>query len=200
MFYKSPLVSPIAVAYLTLSTCIIISSSKAQDSAIPNSVTTSTGFPTQTTSNLITDNPFVPKNSGSLIKARKTSEPQPIANATQVLQKYIQFKSIAIIDGKKYFGIYNKRTNKSFWIKENETVENIRVTNYNSKNNTITITDGINSETISIIAANETPLSVIGVSEGKKDIKTPEIPGIENNQNEEKKKVTSRRRVIPAKR
>ena len=111
MFYKSPLVSPIAVAYLTLSTCIIISSSKAQDSAIPNSVTTSTGFPTQTTSNLITDNPFVPKNSGSLIKARKTSEPQPIANATQVLQKYYNLKTSLLLMGKIPVYIINVQIN-----------------------------------------------------------------------------------------
>ena len=152
----------------------------------PSSITTY--FLPQATSNLITNNPFVPKNNGSLNKAKNPTGPQSIANKSQVLQKYLQFKSIAIINKKKYFSIFNKRTNKSFWISEGETVENFRVTYYNPTNNTISITDGINTEIIPIITANETPLSVASGPTSKKGKRlSPQIPGAKANQNKDKR-------------
>ena len=155
----------------------------------------------QATSNLITNNPFVPKNNGSLNKAKSPTGPQSTANKSQVLQKYLQFKSIAIINKKKYFSIFNKRTNKSFWISEGETVENFRVTSYNPISNTISITDGINTETIPIITANETPLSVASATKQvSQEVATPQIPGATANQNKDKPKTPPRRRVIPVKR
>ena len=163
MFYKPSLISPFAVAYLALSICpylLFLNGSKLithyilshPDLSIP-----------QVTSNLITNNPFVPKNDGFQNQKIPLGH-SLLANKSQVLKKYLQFKSIAIINKKKYFSIFNKRTNKSFWISEGETVDNFRVTYYNSTNNTISITDGINSEVIPIITANETPLSIAGAS------------------------------------
>ena len=199
MFYKPSFVSPVAVAYLALSICFISSSLIAQDLPVSN-------FPSippasQSTSNLITNNPFVPKNNGSLNKPKNPPGPQSIANKSQVLQKYLQFKSIAIINKKKYYSIFNKRTNKSFWISEGETVENFRVTSYNPISNTISITDGINTETIPIITANETPLSVASATKQvSQEVATPQIPGATANQNKDKPKAPPRRRVIPVKR
>ena len=155
----------------------------------------------QSTSNLITNNPFVPKNNGSLNKAKNPPGPQSIANKSQVLQKYLQFKSIAIINKKKYYSIFNKRTNKSFWITEGETVENFRVTYYNPTSNTISITDGINTEIIPIITANETPLSVASApAKVGQEVATPQIPGASADQKKDKPKTLPRRRVIPVKR
>lgn len=195
MIYKPSLISPIAAAYLALSTCLISTSLMAQTPSLPPA------SPSQATSNLITNNPFVPKNNGSLNKPKNPTGPQSIANKSQVLQKYLQFKSIAIINKKKYFSIFNKRTNKPFWITEGETFENFRVTYYNPTSNTISITDGINTEIIPIITANETPLSVASApAKVGQEVATPQIPEANANQNKNKPKTLPRRRVIPAKR
>ena len=152
-------------------------------------------------SNLITDNPFVPQLKESIDQARNNLGPKSVANKPQVLQKYLQFRSIAIINKKKYFSIFNKRTNKSFWIHENETVENFRITNYNNINKAITISDGINTEIIPIIAANEIPLSVVSsTSQIDKQIAPPPKPGDKDNQNKDKPKPGPRIMVLPVKR
>ena len=201
MIYKPSLISPIAAAYLALSTCLISTSLMAQTPSLPPASPIPPASPSQATSNLITNNPFVPKNNGSLNKPKNPPGPQSIANKSQVLQKYLQFKSIAIINKKKYYSIFNKRTNKSFWISEGETVENFRVTSYNPISNTISITDGINTETIPIITANETPLSVASATKQvSQEVATPQIPGATANQNKDKPKTPPRRRVIPVKR
>ena len=196
MIYKPSLISPIVAAYLALSTCLI-----AQTQSLPKPSPIPPASPSQATSNLNTNNPFVPKNNGSLNKAKNPTGPQSTANKSQVLQKYLQFKSIAIINKKKYFSIFNKRTNKAFWISEGETVENFRVTYYNRKSNTISITDGINTEIIPIITANETPLSIVSApTQVGQEVATPQIPGATADQNKDKPKTLPRRRVIPVKR
>ena len=201
MYYKPSLVSQITVACLALSTCLISPSSMAQVPSLTTPSPTPTASPSQATSNLITNNPFVPKNNGSLNKPKNPTGPQSIANKTQVLQKYLQFKSIAIINKKKYFSIFNKRTNKAFWISEGESVENFRVTYYNPRSKEISITDGINTEIIPIITANETPLNVASASaQVSQEVATPQIPGAKADQNKDKPKAPTRRRVIPVKR
>lgn len=201
MIYKLLLISPIAYAYLALCTCLMSTSLLAQNPPSPTPSLIPPASPSQSTSNLITNNPFVPKNNGSLNKAKNPPGPQSIANKSQVLQKYLQFKSIAIINKKKHFSIFNKRTNKPFWITEGETVENFRVTYYNPTSNSISITDGINTEIIPMITANDTPLSIVSAptKEGQ-EVAKPQIPGTSADQNKDKPKTLPRRRVIPAKR
>jgi hypothetical protein len=200
MFYKSSFVSPIVVAYLLLCAFLIHTPLSAQNppTVAPIPPTSSNQAP----SNLISNNPFVPSKSSTLNQPKGPAGPKASINKAQVLQKYLQFKSIAIINKKKYFSIFNKRTNKSFWISENETVENFRVTNYNQVSNTITITDGINTEIITIITANEAPINVASASVQPNNQETvaPEIPGATPTQQNNKPKNTPRRRVIPVKR
>lgn len=206
MLQKSSLVSPIADSYLCISIfclCFIASSLLAQSPPIPIPSPVASPSPQETTSNLITNNPFVPKNSGSLNQLnKKPTRPQSTTNKPQVLQKYLQFKSIAIINKKKHFSIFNKRTNKSFWISENETVENFRVTNYNQISNSITISDGINTEVIPIITPNESPLNVASatIQPNNQEAVTPPVPGATPANQNNNAKTLPRRRVIPVKR
>lgn len=201
MFYKPSFVLIIIFAYLALVLCLDHSQLIAKNASLPQPSPIPPFDSTKKTSNLISNNPFIPKNNGLINQPSKPTGPQSITNSSKVLQKYLQFKSIAIINKKKYFSIFNKRTNKAFWISEGETVENFRVTFFNPTSNTISITDGINSEIISLITASETPLKVASSAtiEGEK-VTTPQIPGADNNQNKEKTKTPPRRRVIPVKR
>lgn len=157
----------------------------------------------QQSSNLITNNPFIQKDLNTLNK----QPPPPILkspnNKSQVLQKYLEFKSLAIINKKKYFSINNKRVNKSFWIPENESVNNLKIINYDPRNKTITLSDGINTEIMPIISANESPLSVSNTSEKPANQRNaqPSIPGANTTkQNKEAAQSPTRRRVIPVKR
>ena len=200
MLQKSSLISPIADSYLHVSIfCFffIASSLLSQRSLIASP------SPQETTSNLITNNPFVPKNSGSLNQLnKKPTVPKATSSKPKVLQKYLEFKSIAIIDKKKYFSIFNKRINKSFWISENETVENFRVTKYNQISNSITISDGINTEVIPIITPNESPLNVASatIQPNNQEAVTPLLPGATPANQNNNAKTPPRRRVIPVKR
>ena len=145
-------------------------------------------------SNLITNNPFAPAPSKSIIK--KPTVTTPTNSGT--LSKYLQFKSIAIIDGKKYFSIFNQRQNKSYWIPEGETVDSISVSNYNLDSNTATLSDGVNSESISIISADEKPMNVVaGISNpNTKDIKPGQAPVPKATTTATAKKPIPRRRVV----
>ena len=188
--------------YLAVSVYLIHFSLMAQGLPIPNPSPIIPSSTSQETSNLITSNPFVPENNSPLNNAKNPTGPQSITSKSQVLQKYLQFKSIAIINKKKYFSIFNMRTNKSFWISENEAVENFRVTYYDPVNKTISITDGINSEVISIVTANETPLSVASAvpTANNKEVQKPPTPGATENKNKDKAKSPPRRRIVPVKR
>ena len=201
MFYKPSLVFTISVAYFAISICLTIPTLIAQNLPINNPPSKPSGSSPQSTSNLIINNPFVPKNNEINNQPKTPSGPKSVSNSSQILQKYLQFKSIAIINKKKYFSIFNKRTNKSYWVHEGEKFENFRVTYYNPTNNTISISDGINTELIPIITANETPLSVASApSQSSQEIAEPQIPGTAVSQNKDKPKTQARRRVIPVKR
>ena len=187
---------------MSLSPHLILISSVLVFISIPTllsaQTSTSEAKPTVTrTSNLITSNPFAPKQN-SIIK-------KPVVTTTKnkqgTLEKYLQFKSIAIIDGKKYFSIFNRRQNKSYWIPEGESVDSISVSNYNPTTNTVSITDGVNRETFSIISADEKPLNVVSAvpnNPGNKDIKNtqPTIPKATTTDTSTAKKPIPRRRVV----
>ena len=154
------------------------------------------------TSNLIKNNPFVSSSDASQNKVTNqtvTTKVKPTQSA--VLQRYLEFKSIAIINNKKYFSILNKRTNDSDWYPEYETVKNLRVSNYDPINNTINISDGINTETIAISTASEKPLVVTGTSiQPAKEQASNPTPVLPSSNTNNAKKSTPRRRVIPVKR
>ena len=152
------------------------------------------------TSNLITSNPFAPKQSNAIKRPVVTTS----KNKPGTLEKYLQFKSIAIIDGKQYFSVFNRRQNKSYWIPEGESVESISVSNYNPTTNTVSISDGVNRETFSIISADEKPLNVVSAvpnNPGTKDIKTaqPALPKATTTNTSTAKKPIPRRRVVSTK-
>ena len=201
MFYKPSLFLFILMLYLIQCESLILTELAAQNSAPISPTPITSDSSNQITSNLITNNPFVPSKSMTLNELTVPEGPKGAVNKSQILQKYLEFKSIAIINKKKYFSIFNKRTNKPFWISENETVNNFSITNYNKKTNTITISDGINTELITIIDANEAPLSVASAAlqPKKQESINPPLPEANSNKNN-KSKTPPRRRIVSTKR
>ncbi len=148
-------------------------------------------------SNLISNNPFVPiqKKSNTIINKPGPPQNSPIKTAG-VLSKYLEFKSVAIINKKKYFSIYNRRTNKSLWLPENQTIESYRVTKYDPEAGSISISDGINSERITIITSDEKPINVITNPAKSEENKAVNLPKTQQNNQAQKRQPIPRRRVV----
>ncbi len=148
-------------------------------------------------SNLISNNPFVPiqKKSNTIINKPGPPQNSPIKTAG-VLSKYLEFKSVAIINKKKYFSIYNRRTNKSLWLPENQTIESYRVTKYDPEAGSISISDGINSERITIITSDEKPINVITNPAKSEENKEVNLPKTQQNNQAQKRQPIPRRRVV----
>ena len=122
MIYKPSLISPIAAAYLALSTCLISTSLMAQTQSSPTPSPIPPASTSLATSNLISNNPFVPKSNGSLNKPKTTLGAQSTANKPKVLQKYLEFKSIAIINNKKYV---NDKNDEQTYVKFCSVIEEL---------------------------------------------------------------------------
>ena len=152
-------------------------------------------------SNLIQDNPFVPKSKNTITPILGKGGLGKTKGPPGVLSKYIQFKSVAIINKKRYFSLFNKRTNKSFWILQNQAVDSFIVKSFNPNTKSITITDGINTESIAIIASDEKPIQVVTNTpppkENNQKIAPPPTP--KKNPGDSNKKPIPRRRVVPIK-
>lgn len=163
---------------------------------LPATVLANTGD----TSNLISKNPFVPEATESNKIINKPGPPQSTPNKTPgILSKYLQFKSVAIINKEKFFSVFNRRTNKSLWIPENQTIESYRVTNYNPATKSITISDGINSELITIITSDEKPINVItSVTQTEETKELNPVAGQQTN-SAQKRQPVPRRRVVSVK-
>ncbi len=148
-------------------------------------------------SNLISNNPFVPiqKKSNTIINKPGPPQNTPIKTAG-VLSKYLEFKSVAIINKQKYFSIYNRRTNKSHWLPENQTIESYRATKYDPETGSITISDGINSERITIITSDEKPINVISNPAKSEENKELNLPKNQQNNQTQKRQPIPRRRVV----
>lgn len=174
---------------------------------LPASVTADT----DTSSNLISNNPFVSPKLKSSKVIQTTSRPRTTTSNTTkktsgVLSRYINFKSVAIISEKKYFSIFNRRTNKSFWLTENETIESLRVTQFDPSSQSITISDGINTEVIAMITADDKPINVVSTPKtiastpnqsSEVKVQKPPTP-LQNNQTQKRQPIP-RRRVVSVK-
>tara|TARA_B100002019_G_scaffold215970_1_gene188530 strand:- start:149 stop:724 length:576 start_codon:yes stop_codon:yes gene_type:complete len=148
-------------------------------------------------SNLISDNPFVPIQKKSNTIINKPGPPQNTPIKTDgVLSKYLEFKSVAIINKKKYYSIYNRRTNKSLWLPENQTIESYRATKYDPETGNITISDGINSERITIATSDEKPINVITNPAKSEENKELKLPKNQQNNQTQKRQPIPRRRVV----
>ena len=152
--------------------------------------------------NLTQNNPFIPPDFTS------NTNPESELNGPQsnwksgdgVLNKYLEFKSVAVIDEIKYFSIFNKRTNKSFWYTENSAKDSYIVKSFDKENNSLIITDGINTDILNMVAADNKPLNVIlDIIDPEQNKQVVALPPADNQNQNENKQTIPRRRIVPAK-
>lgn len=159
-------------------------------------------------SNLIKSNPFAPPSKKIITPNKNLVDPQKNKG---VLQKYLQYRGIVIINGKKQFSIFNQRTNKPFWLSEGQSKDGYRVINYDSETNSVIISNGLVTESLTLITPSDKAITVpsanIPINKTQTNNKkgnvaiVPKLPNANktNNKNNNSEKNLQRRRLVPKK-
>ena len=160
-----------------------------------------TGASVLSAESLQSSNPFLPPGYGE-----KKEAPKPVVQSNGPISREIEFRGLIKMKGQYQFSLFNKRDQKSYWLKENEAAaQGISVRNYDSGSQSLTVSLSGRTERITLITANSSPLPV--VASVSPPINTtgntnkPELPPpLQNvtkpNTNNDVKRAVPRRRVI----
>jgi hypothetical protein len=150
---------------------------------------------------LESSNPFLPPGYGE-----EKVAPKPVVQSNGPISREIEFRGLVKMNGQYQFSLFNKRDQKSYWLKENEAAaQGISASNYDSGSNSLTVSMSGRTERITLIAAKSSSLPVVAsVSppvNTTDNAKQPALlPGPQNiakvNNNKSIKTAVPRRRVI----
>ena len=154
---------------------------------------------------LESSNPFLPPGYSD-----KKEAPKPVVQSNGPISREIEFRGLAEMDGQYQFSLFNRRDQKSYWLKENEAAaQGISVSNYDSDSQSLTVNMSGRSERLTLMTASSTPLAVVtSVSQpvntngnAKKPAFTPGPQNITkaNNGNNTNRVVPRRRVILPKK-
>jgi len=154
---------------------------------------------------LESSNPFLPPGYGEEKEA-----PKPVVQSNGPISREIEFRGLIKMNGQYQFSLFNKRDQKSYWLKENEAAaQGISVRNYDSGSQSITVSISGRTERITLITANSSPLPVVAsvsppvkTNGNAKQLGLPqELQNVlePNNNNGSKKTVPRRRVILPKK-
>ena len=150
---------------------------------------------------LESSNPFLPPDYSDKKEALK-----PVVQSNGPISREIEFRGLFKVNGQYQFSLFNKRDQKSHWLKENgAAAQGISVRNYDSGSRSLTVNMSGRTERITLMTANSTPLAVVTsvsqpVNTNGKAKQPPLLPGPQNiakaNNNKSSKTAVPRRRVI----
>ena len=154
---------------------------------------------------LESSNPFLPPGYGEEKEA-----PKPVVQSNGPISREIEFRGLIKMNGQYQFSLFNKRDQKSYWLKENEAAaQGISVRNYDSGSQSITVSISGRTERITLIAANSSPLPVVASvsplvntkGSANKPVLTAVAQNIAkpNNSNNDKRALPRRRVILPKK-
>ena len=160
-----------------------------------------TGASVLSAESLENSNPFLPPGFGE-----KKEVPKPVVQSNGPISREIEFRGLVKMKGQYQFSLFNKRDQKSYWLKENEAAaQGISGRHYDSGSQSLTVSMSGRTERITLIAANSSPLPVVAsVSPPINTIGNDKQPGLppplqnvtKPNTNNGSKKTVPRRRVI----
>ena len=160
-----------------------------------------TGASVLSAESLENSNPFLPPGFGE-----KKEVPKPVVQSNGPISREIEFRGLVKMKGQYQFSLFNKRDQKSYWLKENEAAaQGSSGRNYDSGSQSLTVSMSGRTERITLIAANSSPLPVVAsVSPPINTIGNDKQPGLppplqnvtKPNTNNGSKKTVPRRRVI----
>ena len=154
---------------------------------------------------LESSNPFLPPGYGE-----KKEVPKPVVQSNGPISREIEFRGLVKMKGQYQFSLFNKRDQKSYWLKENEAAaQGISVRNYDSGSQSLTVSMSGRTERITLIAANSSPLPVVAsvsppVNTNGNAKQPALLPGPQNiakanTKNDVKRAVPRRRVILPKK-
>ena len=142
---------------------------------------------------LESSNPFLPADYGEKIEA-----PKPVVQTNGPISREIEFRGLAKMNGQYQFSLFNKRDQKSYWLKENEAAaQGISVRNYDSGSQSLTVSMSGRTERITLISANPSSIPVV-TSFSQKGVPTASTKpqNVTKTNNSNGSKTVPRRRVI----
>jgi len=148
------------------------------------------------TSSLSEKSPFLPRGYGE-----KEPEPvqPPVVQNNGPISQTIEVRGVMKWGNRFQFSVFNKKENKSYWIDEDETVEQISARDYDPDSQSLTISMNGRSERLSLMDASESPLPVAS-STAASGNRQPNLPANLSRENsgssDNNRKVVPRRRVI----
>ena len=165
------------------------------DLALAFCVLNTTGIITAATSDLVTNNPFLPAG----YSKKKPAPVRPILKNIGPLSREIEFRGVVQMNDTYEFSLFNKKENRGYWIPENSSENGISVRNFKLDAMTIAVTLNGRTEQLALMSATDSPLPVATstVTKPPQPAQPPIIPGL--NTNTAQKKTTSSR-VIPRRR
>jgi hypothetical protein len=154
---------------------------------------------------LESSNPFLPPGYSD-----KKEAPKPIVQSNGPISREIEFRGIFEVNGQYQFSLFNKRDQKSHWLKENEAAaQGISVRNYDSNSRSLTVNMSGRTERLTLMTASSSPIPVVAsVSQPVNtngNAKQPALPPVlqnitkANNNNSSKIAVPRRRVILPKK-
>ncbi len=142
---------------------------------------------------LESSNPFLPAGYGEKIEA-----PTPVVQSNGPISREIEFRGLVKMNGQYQFSLFNKRDQKSYWLRENEAAaQGISVRNYDSGSRSLTVSMSGRTERITLIAPNPSSIPVV-TSVSQKSVPAPSTKpqNVTKTNNSNSSKTVPRRRVI----
>ena len=154
---------------------------------------------------LESNNPFLPPGHGEKKVAQK-----PVVQSNGPISREIEFRGLVKMNNQYQFSLFNKREQKSYWLKENDAAaQGISVRNYDSSSQSLTVSISGRTERITLVAANSSPLPVVAsvspLVNTNGNVKQPGLPPVmqniskPNNNSDDKRAVPRRRVILPKK-
>ena len=149
---------------------------------------------------LESSNPFLPPG-----YSEKKEAPKPVVQSNGPISREIEFRGLAEMDGQYQFSLFNRRDQKSYWLKENEAAaQGISVRNYDSVSRSLTVKMSGRTERLTLMTASSSPIPVVtSVSQpvttngnAKQPALPPMLQNITKANNNSTRKAVPRRRVI----
>ena len=154
---------------------------------------------------LESSNPFLPPGF-----SEKKEAPEPVVQSNGPISREIEFRGLVKVNGQYQFSLFNKRDQKSHWLKENEAAtQGISVRNYDSNSRSLTVSMSGRTERLTLVSPSPAPLAVVtSVSPPVNTNGNAKLTGLPpvlqnitkpNNNNDVNRAVPRRRVILPKK-
>ena len=148
------------------------------------------------------NSPFLPPG----YQENKPAEPEAPQAPPGMIAREIEFRGIVKFGNEYQFSLFDKRAQKGYWIKMNETQGGMSVRSYNPSEMSIAVSRDGRTERVSLLQATENPLPV-PVAQVQPQAQPQQLPGAaqptpavrpaEQNQPNNVRTVPRRRVILP---